>query len=94
MYYGEPAGPAVIDPIAEGSDKRSCAERKACISIIFKAQCGEAFLEVLIFFSSFNFFSAKPARKPPKPALKPWKLKPGFINRVLVKVILEASECL
>ena len=25
---------------------------------------------------------------------KPWKLKPGFINRVLVEVILEASKCL
>ena len=24
----------------------------------------------------------------------PWKLKPGFINRVLVAVILEASKCL
>ena len=25
---------------------------------------------------------------------KPWKLKPGFINRVLVEVIFEASKCL
>ena len=24
----------------------------------------------------------------------PWKLKPGFINRVLVAVIFEASKCL
>ena len=23
----------------------------------------------------------------------PWKLKPGFINRVLVEVIFEASKC-
>ena len=26
--------------------------------------------------------------------LTPWKLKPGFINRVLVEVIFEASKCL
>ena len=26
--------------------------------------------------------------------LFPWKLKPGFINRVLVAVIFEASKCL
>ena len=25
---------------------------------------------------------------------QPWKLKPGFINRVLVEVIFEASNCL
>ena len=31
-----------------------------------------------------------PERKPERP----WKLKPGFINRVLVAVIFEASECL
>ena len=24
----------------------------------------------------------------------PWKLKPGFVNRVLVAVIFEASKCL
>ena len=27
-------------------------------------------------------------------AVNPWKLKPGFINRVLVEVIFEASKCL
>ena len=27
-------------------------------------------------------------------AIDPWKLKPGFINRVLVEVIFEASKCL
>ena len=27
-------------------------------------------------------------------AVVPWKLKPGFINRVLVEVIFEASKCL
>ena len=26
--------------------------------------------------------------------INPWKLKPGFINRVLVAVIFEASKCL
>ena len=30
----------------------------------------------------------------PKLSRGPWKLKPGFINRVLVEVIFEASKCL
>ena len=41
--------------------------------VLFKAQLGEAFLEILIFFLFFFsscFFPAKPALKAPKPALK------------------------
>ena len=39
--------------------------------VLFKAQLGEAFLEFLIFFSSYSsFIHAQPALKTPKPALK------------------------
>ena len=37
---------------------------------LFKAQLGEAFLEMLIFLHFFHLFSAKPALKAPTPALK------------------------
>ena len=42
-----------------------------------------------------NNLKNAPKRKPEKVyALLPWKLKLGFINRVLVAVIFEASKCL
>ena len=49
--------------------------------VLFKAQLGEPFLEILIFFiifafSSFSSFPAKPALKAPKPALK--RAKPAL----------------
>ena len=42
--------------------------------------------EFLVFFVFRAFFPSFPGI--------PWKLKPGFINRVLVAVIFEASKCL
>ena len=46
-------------------------KRQQCILALFKTQLGEAFLEILIFTSSFfHLFSAQSALKAPKPALK------------------------
>ena len=56
---------------------RKCKESKdrrvayVHLLVLFKAQLGEPFLEILIFFLHlFHLFRQKPALKSPKPALK------------------------
>ena len=52
------------------------------VLVLFKAQLGEALLEILIFFCCIkSFLGAKPALKTPKPALKrPNRHKKKTIN--------------
>ena len=61
----------------------------------------------MCFFGSFLVGKKKHKQNPPQNpgqsrehfvyvlfCFMPWKLKPGFINRVLVAVVFEASKCL
>ena len=64
---------------------------------LFKAQLGEAFLEILIFFLQFFvfvfrlFLAAKPSLEPPKPALKRAKPALKCRNRQLREGLGEQS---